>query len=272
MILHIITIEKLVPEHKFNKTTELNSILKAFWVWRIFMYTFQSRVRYSEINQERTLSLSSILDYFQDCSNFHSEDLGVGISYLESRKRVWLLSSWQIEILEPITIGTWPYDFRGLYGYRNFILYNEKHGRKVSAYANSIWFLLDTSTGLPTRITPEDMRAYPLEPAYPMEYAPRKITLPDASLLQSASFPPIPVSPALLDTNHHVNNGQYVRIAESFLPEGFSIHGMRAEYRRAAVLNDFIYPVLLRQKQADHCCYILLADTAGQPYAIINFY
>ena len=242
------------------------------------MYTFQSRVRYSEINQERTLSLSSILDYFQDCSNFHSEDLGVGISYLESRKRVWLLSSWQIEIVEPpqlfdpITIGTWPYDFRGLYGYRNFILYNEEHGRKVSAYANSIWFLLDTSTGLPTRITPEDTRAYPLEPAYPMEYAPLKITLPDASLLQSANFPPIPVSPALLDTNNHVNNGQYVRIAESFLPEGFSIHGMRAEYRRAAVLNDFIYPVLLRQKQADHCCYILLADAAGQPYAIINFY
>lgn len=42
------------------------------------MYTFQSRVRYSELDPERKLSIASIVDYFQDCSTFHSEQLGGG--------------------------------------------------------------------------------------------------------------------------------------------------------------------------------------------------
>ena len=46
------------------------------------MYTFQSRVRYSELDPERKLSIASIVDYFQDCSTFHSEQLGVGLDYM----------------------------------------------------------------------------------------------------------------------------------------------------------------------------------------------
>ena len=39
------------------------------------MYTFQSQVRYSELDSDRKLSIASIVDYFQDCSTFHSETL-----------------------------------------------------------------------------------------------------------------------------------------------------------------------------------------------------
>ena len=62
------------------------------------MYTFQSKVRYSELDPERKLSIASIVDYFQDCSTFHSEQLGVGIDYLEERSLVWVMSYWQIVI------------------------------------------------------------------------------------------------------------------------------------------------------------------------------
>ena len=41
------------------------------------MYTFDSRIRYSEVDAEGHLDINAIIDYMQDCTNFHSEDLGV---------------------------------------------------------------------------------------------------------------------------------------------------------------------------------------------------
>ena len=42
------------------------------------MYTFDGRVRYSEVGEDGCMSLESLLNYFQDCSTFHSEDIGLG--------------------------------------------------------------------------------------------------------------------------------------------------------------------------------------------------
>ena len=42
-------------------------------------YEFKSRVRYSEIGEDRKLTLDGILNYFQDCTTFHSEEVGLGM-------------------------------------------------------------------------------------------------------------------------------------------------------------------------------------------------
>ena len=49
------------------------------------MYTFDSRVRYSETDPDGFLKIESLLDYLQDCSTFQSEDLGIGISFLKDQ-------------------------------------------------------------------------------------------------------------------------------------------------------------------------------------------
>ena len=36
------------------------------------MYSFSNRVRYSEVNSEKELTLPSLLDYLQDCCTFES--------------------------------------------------------------------------------------------------------------------------------------------------------------------------------------------------------
>ena len=48
------------------------------------MYAFDSRIRYSETDSEGRLTLNALLNYFQDCSTFHSEDVGLGIGYMLS--------------------------------------------------------------------------------------------------------------------------------------------------------------------------------------------
>ena len=36
------------------------------------MYQFESRVRYSEVDSERHLTLPAVMDYLQDCCTFQS--------------------------------------------------------------------------------------------------------------------------------------------------------------------------------------------------------
>ena len=62
------------------------------------MYTFESRVRYSEMDEFGKLSVTGIMNYLQDCSTFQSEDLKLGLSYLYDKKRAWWLNTWQILI------------------------------------------------------------------------------------------------------------------------------------------------------------------------------
>ena len=96
------------------------------------MYTFTSRVRFSETDENGKLSLAGIMNYLQDCSVFHSEDVGNGTDVLKKRDRVWLLNSWQIIIKERprcceyIEIGPQAYQFKGTLGKRNFCIGTSK--------------------------------------------------------------------------------------------------------------------------------------------------
>ena len=50
------------------------------------MYTYESRVRFSEVDHYETMTLPSIINYFQDGSIFQSEDIGLGVDYLKEKK------------------------------------------------------------------------------------------------------------------------------------------------------------------------------------------
>ena len=232
------------------------------------MYSFTSRIRYSEVDINRQLDLAGIINYFQDCTTFQSEDLHVGINYMDEVHRAWMLSSWQIIVNrnpifgETITTTTWAYDFDSMFGYRNFTITDESN--VICAYANSIWILVDLNTGHPIKLNEELTSAFPLMDRIGMDYAPRKIQLP----LDFQEGQPITVVNSFLDTNNHVNNGQYIKIAEEFLPEDFIIHEMRADYRASALLGDTIIP---KYTISDKECFVTLCNPNGKPYAIIQF-
>lgn len=232
------------------------------------IYQFESRVRYSEVDREQKLALPSIINYFQDCSTFHSEAIGLGIENLAKKKRAWVLSSWQIVLeripvfAEKILVQTWPYDFKGFYGYRNFALLDEK-GKKL-AYANSVWVFMDLESARPTKVSQEEIAGYVLEERLDMEYAPRKLPVPKGCVRME----PRQVQKYQLDTNDHVNNGQYVRLAHEYLPEGFTIRQMRAEYKKAAHLHDVMIPWVHEENETYT---VALCDESDNPYAVVMF-
>jgi len=231
------------------------------------MYTFESRVRYSESDEYGRLSLEGIMNYLQDCSTFQSEDLGMGISYLKAKKRAWWLNSWQILVDrqplfgERIRISTWPRGFKGIYGYRNFMITDS--GGNALVRADSCWFFYDLEHQCPARVTQDEVRGYGEgEEALVMPPAPRKIVLP----ADCTDGMPVTVARHHLDTNMHVNNAQYVSIARELLPERFSIGEVRVEYKKAAVLGDRMYPKIAKIPEG----YVVsLQDEQGMSHANI---
>ena len=232
------------------------------------MYQYVSRIRFTEVDQNRKTTLNAILNYFQDCATFQSEDLGVGMTTLESMGRVWVLNSWKIQVHrypefgERITVETWPYAFGKMTGQRNFRLVGEDGS--VAACADSFWVYMDTKRMRPTRLDELMERTYVTEPRLDMEYDEGKIALPE-SMEEKDTFL---IHEYHLDVNHHVNNGQYVQLAGDYLPEGFQIRQMRAEYKKSALLGDVIYPRLGRGEDR---FVILLGDAKGAPYATVEF-
>lgn len=231
-------------------------------------YSFTGRVRYSEIGEDGCLTLPGILNYFQDCSTFQSESVHLGVEELKRRNRVWVLSSWQVVVDrfpkfgEEIETATWAYGFKGFIGNRNFTM-KTVQGESL-AYANTFWTYLEIDRGVPARLTQADIAGYPIEEKLPVEFAPRRIKLPEVCRKE----PEFAVQKHHLDTNHHVNNCQYIRMAEDYLPEGFVIHQMRAEYKKQAWLGNIICPETCTE---DGKVTVLLNTEQGEPYAVVEF-
>ena len=232
------------------------------------MYQLKSKVRYSEASVKGELTYHALLNYLQDSSTLHSEELGESGPEMFQKNMAWILSFWQICIdelpksSEDIVVSTWPYHTKGLFGLRNFCVENANGEQMVKA--NSIWVLIDPRTGRPIRI-PDDVSAhYPDEPKLEMEYCDRKIALPEIYEEKEG----IVVPKYFIDTNNHVNNAKYVMIAEQYLPDEFDVKEIRVEYKLAAVLGDMMVPrVTINEKDVT----VALVTSGGDLYATVQF-
>lgn len=236
------------------------------------MYTFDSRVRYSECDSDSKLTLTGIVNYLQDCSVAQSDDLGVGIDYLVGHHYGWVVNYWQIDIArrprlsETITVGTSPYKMAGFFGMRNFAIDAADGERLVTA--NSVWTLMDIEHYVPTKL-PEDMASrYELFPKFDMEYTNRKIRLTEDAEREPAGN--VTVTPFDLDSNHHLNNSRYIDWALSAMKavdSGFdenSIKRLRVEYRHQVLLGQTLeltccreegaYTIEMTNEEGDVCC------------------
>lgn len=203
-------------------------------------FEFESHVRYSEVDHRGIITLPSIIDYFQDCSTFQSETLGLGIEHLHKRRRAWVLMHWHIiierypSLCEPIRVGTFASSFKGLVAHRNFYL-GDRDGEHL-VRADSVWALVDLDTGRPCRPKPADIEAYPVLDPLPLPSEGRKVLVP--AELKPAE--PVAVQRHHIDMNEHVNNCEYVRMALDLAQD--EVRRVRVDYRRAATLGDTLHP------------------------------
>lgn len=232
------------------------------------MYQYKDRVSYSRIDTEGKLKVHAVVNALQDCCLFHSEDVGRSCMDLKENARAWLVNSWHIvfqrrpSMGEEFLVKTWPYKFKGVFGMRNFLM--ESMDGEALVYADSQWFYFDQGTGKPIKANQEDVEPFGMGEPYPMEYTPRKLTYPEELEYRGT----VRVCENHLDTNAHMNNGEYIRIAANFLPCGFSVGDLQVEYRLAAKLGE---QIRVNTKQTEDGFYVVMTDTDGSPYAITRF-
>ncbi len=239
---------------------------------RKMKYELKERVRYSETDECGRLSLLGLVNLLQDVTVFHSEDVGYGIEVLKNRNQGWIISSWQIDLLqdmpktgEEVCAVTWAHDFRSFFGQRCYQLLDSRGLPLAQAHAH--WILYDAKAGRPVRVDETMAKAFDAEQKLDMEYAPRKLMLPKSpkEVVRAEDFL---VGREALDSNHHVNNEKYIAFAMAYLSEEQEIHRLRVEYKSQARLGDRICPVIYRQENA---VLMALNSEDGMPYALVEF-
>lgn len=232
------------------------------------MYSFNSRIRYSEVDQDCILTLDKLIDYFQDCTNFHSESVGLGVKATAEAKRCWMILSWFIEIermpglAEEVTIVTAPYSFKSCRGGRSFGM-KDKDGNWL-AKADSQWVYMDIEKGGFATIEETMADQYGgIDERIEMEMDTKRIRVPKDWEEREA----IRVQKEHLDSNHHVNNGQYVRIAMSELPDNLNMATVKVEYRKQAMLGDLIIP---KVKIENDTYLVALCGEDDKPYSVVE--
>ena len=240
------------------------------------MYSFDSRVRYSECDEHGRLSLLSLINYMQDCTTFHSESIDRGVDYMRSRHQAWLIAAWQIEIrslphfCDDICVDTWCHSMGRTLATRNFVIRDASDNQLIRA--DSLWFIFDFDRERPVRIGEDQYVYLSDEPPLDMPATQRRLKVEGPAV----EAPPIEVGELHLDTNRHVNNAQYLGMATNAIA---SVVGQDAashvediericiQYKRQAVLGDTIVP---RVHANEHVCTVDLADPSGDSFCIVR--
>ena len=220
------------------------------------MFSFPSNVRFSETDEDSRLTTLALLNYFQDCTVFHSGTLGLGPD--SERESGEALPS----LFDPIVVSTWGTGAKGTFATRNFTMATPD-GRTL-ARADSLWFLYDAAVGRPVRLTPEDWAPYMADDA-PLDMPPTSRKLRTEG--PGEPRPSVAVAKHHLDTNHHVNNAQYVEIAREALDTPVDVRRIQVQYKKAAVLGDTIVPVVHAEKDG---VAVRLTDGADADFAIVK--
>ena len=236
------------------------------------MYSVESRVRYSEVDENRSIRLVSLINYLQDCSCFQMEDLGVGVEHQAQGHFAWVLAAIRIEIerlprhCERIRTSTWCHTLNRRQAGRNFALYGEDNTRIVRA--DSLWTTFDTEAQRICMVPESEAAYYEGDEQLVLPAFKRKLMPMGEGVARS----PIKVAEHNIDTNQHVNNAQYVQMALDALAaadivlDPQHVKAISAQYRAQAHLGDIITPIIYTEANA-FCVSLEGEDTV---YAVVR--
>jgi len=183
------------------------------------IYEKKITVCYAETGVDGKLKPVSILNYLQDITSEHTDELGVSALDLLPKNLAWVVFKYQINIFtypswrDALLIRTWRYPLKNLYELRKYEIYDDTDNLLVSAKCTYI--LTSLATKKPVRL----QNNLPLE----MIENKQKVITNDLITLPKLTDPDLTRSFTIrmhdLDFNRHVNNSVYLVWGIESVPE-----------------------------------------------------
>lgn len=211
------------------------------------MFIYEDIVKYSEVDKNGFLPLYGILEYFQNCINLHGLEAGQDYESMDKRKRAWVLIAWKIKIskkakiYDKVKVGTWSAGFESIYGLRNYVMMDEEDN--WIAYADTKWILIDIDTRMPVRVSEEDLRGYVVGDKIPNLESTKRIKLSTDRIAQDKTK----VLKTYIDTNNHMNNTAYFRLAQEYIPDDLEYNTVEAVYIKEATEGTVLVPFVHKE-------------------------
>lgn len=177
------------------------------------------RIGIEDIDRDNFATNKAILSIMEDVACLHSQTLHYGVLDIESKKRVWILLDWKMQIIkrpqynDVVIAKTWARKMESLCAYRDFEV-TDKDGNTI-ALATSRWIFMDTERRRPLRITEELSNLYEAEP----EKHAFKDEIKDVRVNEFIFEKEFKVQRRDIDLNNHMHNLSYLDMAYEILPE-----------------------------------------------------
>ena len=210
------------------------------------IYTYNYKIKYSDIGIDNKITLKALVDTLQEAAIAHSDQAGFGVNNIPNTHLAWLLLNWKVEIKsypilnDVITVKTWPRIFDKLYSYRDFEIYDKNNN--IIGVASSKWFAINTENKKIIKLTPEITESYggtTQKEVFSCAFN-KKIEEPQESKLNFT----YKIQRRDLDTNNHVNNLNYIDYALETLDDSIYnnliFNNLEIVYKKELKLNEII--------------------------------
>ena len=163
----------------------------------------------------KRLFMGHLGNHLLNAADFHANDRGFGMTYLNPEHKTWVLSRLAIEMDEMpreyarFNVETWVEGVMKYFTLRNFRITDVNDGGKVYGYGRSIWAMIDTNTRQPEDIVAvkdgEIVRYVDKDKPCPID-VPSRVKMSQAAPLVSS----IGTFYSDVDVNGHINSVKYI--------------------------------------------------------------
>ena len=234
------------------------------------MYSIDNIVTTSTCDKDGNLKLFSAFQMMQDCSEMWIDSEPTVKEFFEKSGMTQLLASRQVEIVrvpkykERLKTVTTVFEVKPMFGFRNTFIYDAEGNVCYKTW--SMGAFVDRTTGRLQRIPQDVLSSVSIEPKRDMTYGERRIILPKDAEFKVHEL--VAVTRNDIDYNGHMNNANYIRIANEYLPEGFKYNSVRVEFKIPARLGQSLVPQTL--STADGTFFVELS-LDGKTSTLIEF-
>ena len=210
------------------------------------MDTFSNKftVNFSDISENNELTNKGILRLMQELAGEHSDSVGIGLNDTPKTGLAWIILNWKLKVFfrpkwnTSLTINTWTKCKKSLFCYRDLKICDDNNN--IVAVAKSKWILFDVNKrrickvpiDVQEKFTDSDVSVFQ------DKFVEKLIEPEDSQFIYSYK-----IQKRDIDTNHHVNNLNYLDYAIEALPQNVSssiFSNLEIMYKHEAKLGDII--------------------------------